>query len=211
MILSAALALWSFAAFLIARFVFDVNRAPSLPSQSFLGTGKGRVLDMGSGTGRSSIMVLQSRPQATLVALDLFAGSFERHFGRGDSPQERLLANLKAAGVERRASIETADMRKLPFEPAAFDAVVSAYAIDHLDRKGIDQALAEAARVVKPGGDFLLMLIANDSWEKFTFGPLLSHGATRGSTWWTARVQEAGFQIVEQGVRPLTLYVLARR
>jgi hypothetical protein len=34
-----------------------------------------------------------------LVALDLFGDSFQRHFGPGDTPQQRLLANLKAAGV----------------------------------------------------------------------------------------------------------------
>jgi SAM-dependent methyltransferase len=211
MLLLGALVLWSSAAFLVARFVFEINGSPSLPTQSFLHSGKGRVLDIGAGTGRSSVMVLQSRPQATLVALDLFADSFERHFGRGESPQERLLSNLKAAGVEQRATIVTADMRNLPFESAAFDAVVSAYAIDHLNRQGIQQSLAEAARVVKPGGDFLLIVVANEAWAKFTFGPLLAHGGTRGGDWWTARLREAGFQVLEEGTRPVTLYLLARR
>lgn len=211
MLFVGALILWSGAALLIERFVINVNGQASLPTQSFLATGAGRVLDMGAGTGRSSIMVLESRPQATLVALDLFGQSFDQHFGRGETPQGRLLANLKAAGVDQRATIATADMRKLPFESAAFDAVVSAYAIDHLDRQGTDQALAEAARVLKPGGELLLMIIANEKWAKFAFGPLLSHGGPRGAAWWTTHVQQAGFQILEQGTRPLTFYLLARR
>jgi ubiquinone/menaquinone biosynthesis C-methylase UbiE len=211
MFLLGVLVLWSSAAFLAAYFVIGVNGRASLPTQSFLHSGAGRVLDIGAGTGRSSIMVLESRPQATLVALDLFAESFERAFGRGESPQQRLLANLKAAGVEQRATIQTADMRRLPFEPGAFDAVVSAYAIDHLNRPGIDQSLAEAARVVKPGGDFLLMVVANDPWVNFTFGPLLQHRGTRGLAWWNTRLQEAGFQVLEEGTRPATLYLLARR
>ncbi len=156
-------------------------------------------------------MVLAARPQATLVALDLFGGSFRGHFGDHGSPQERLLANLKAAGVDQRASIETADMRKLPFEAASFDAIVSAYAVDHLGREGAKQALAEANRVIKPGGDFLLMLIANDNWTKFAFGPLLSHGGTRGAEWWRDRASEAGFQTLEEGTAPATLYFLLRR
>src|SRR5438045_1774156 len=109
--------------------------------------------------------MLVSRPQATLVALGLFGDSFEQHFGHSESPQQRLLANLRAAGVEQRATIETADMRKLPFEPAAFDAIVSAYAIDHLNRQGINQSLAEAARVAKAGGDLLLMVSAEEPWD----------------------------------------------
>lgn len=211
MILLGVLTVWSCAAFLVTRFVVDINGRPTLPADNFFRAGQGRVLDIGAGTGRSSIMVLQARPQATLVATDLFGASFERHFGPGDSPQQRLLANLKAAGVDDRASIETADMRKLPFEPATFDAIVSAYAIDHLKREGSDQALREAARVVKPGGDFLLMLVANDAWAKFAFGPLLSHGVTHDAAWWTWCLNDAGFQVVEQGSRPITLYLLARR
>lgn len=211
MLLTGLLLAWSSAAFVVARFVFDANGAPLLPTQSFLSSGAGRVLDLGAGTGRSSIMVLQARPQATVVALDLFGESFEQHFGGGETPQQKLLANLKAAGVEKRATIQTADMRKLPFEPASFDAIVSAYAIDHLNREGISESLAEAARVVKPGGDFLLILIGREPWGLFTFGPLLLHGGPRGPQWWTARLQETGFEVREQGTRPLTFYVLARR
>ena len=211
MLLLGILVLWSSAAFVVERFVLDINGRASLPTQNFFRSGTGRVLDLGAGTGRSSIMVLEARPQASLVALDLFGDSFEHHFGPGESPQERLLQNLKAAGVAERASITTADMRKLPFEPATFDAIVSAYAVDHLNREGITQALAEAARVVKPGGDFLLILVGKEPWVQFAFGPLIMHSGARGPAWWASRLQEAGFQILEEGTRPGTLYLLARR
>jgi hypothetical protein len=56
------------------------------------------------------------------------------------------------------------------------------------NRQGINQALAEAARVVKPGRDFLLMLIAKEPWVQFTFGPVLMHSETRAPAWWTARL-----------------------
>ena len=197
----------------IARrtLVFNINGVPTLPTQAFLSSGVGHVLDIGAGTGRSSIMVLEYRPQATLVAVDLFSESFNEHFGHSGTPQQRLLANLETARVDQRATITTADMRKLPFESSSFDAVVSAYAMDHLNRSGTDQALLEAARVLKPGGDFLLILIANEKWAKFAFGPLLSHGGFRGASWWAAHVQQTGFQIIEQGTHPLTFYLLARR
>ncbi len=210
-ILFGLLALWACAAFLVIQTSLNVNGLASMPTENFFRSGAGRVLDIGAGTGRSSIMVLRARPQAKLVALDLFGRSFDQHFGPGEEPQERLRANLKAAGVEQRVTIETADMRKLPFEAGAFDAAVSSYAIDHLNREGSSQTLAEVARVVKPDGDFLLMVIENDRWAKFLFGPLLSHGGTRGAAWWTAKVKEAGFQVLEQGTTPATLYVLARR
>jgi ubiquinone/menaquinone biosynthesis C-methylase UbiE len=211
MLLLGAFALWSTAAFLVARFEFNINGRATLPTQGFLQSGTGRVIDLGAGTGRSTIMVLESRPLSTVVALDLFGESFEQHFGPGETPQQKLLANLKAAGVDSRATIQTGDMRKLPFESGTFDAAVSAYAIDHLSAEGSSQALAETARVVKPGGDFLLMVVGKEPWIQFAFGPLLAHMGTRKAAWWPTGLKEAGFQILEQGTRPGTFYVLARR
>jgi ubiquinone/menaquinone biosynthesis C-methylase UbiE len=211
MILIGAVTLWSVAAFLVVRFGVNVNGRLSMPTPQFLTSGSGKVLDMGAGTGKSTLMVLEARPQTTVVALDLFGESYKAHFGAVMSGQERLLANLKAAGVEKRATIQAGDMRKLPFEPAAFDGVVSTYAIDHLNREGINAALREASRVLKPGGEFLMMVIDKDFWLKFTFGPLLLHSGTRGPAWWASRAQEAGFQIMEQGRRPATIYILARK
>jgi len=210
MILLAIPLVWSVAAFAVTRMVINVAGKGELPTQNFLRSGSGRVLDLGAGTGRSSIMLLEARPQATLVALDLFATSFDQHFGKKEEPQQRLLANLKAAGVDGRASIVTSDMRKLPFETATFDGIISCYAIDHIGRDGAAQALAEAMRVLKPGGEFLMMVIGNDKWTRFAFGPMLSHG-TRGISWWSAKVKEAGFQVMEEGTPPATVYVLAKR
>ena len=207
----AALTLWAAVAFLFMHFGFAINtRVPALPTDAFLKTGSGRVLDLGAGTGRSSIMVLAARPQSTLVACDLFGDSFDQHFGHAQSPEQRLLRNLQAAGVDQRASIVRADMRKLPFPDHSFDALVSAYAIDHLNRSGIQQALSEAARVLRPGGDFLLILVSNDKWAKLAFGPLLAHGGVRNRDWWAARLQENGFQISEAGTSPMTLYFLLK-
>lgn len=212
LVLTGALALWAFTAFGLMRFGFDVGSVPPLPTQTFLRAGSGRVLDIGAGTGRSSIMVLRDRPQASLVALDLFGASFDQHFAPGQSPQDRLMANLRAAGVADRASIVAADMRKIPFPDATFDAVVSAYAVDHLGREGSKQALVEAARVLKPGGELLLILVnGRDGRLRVAFGPLLAHGGFRGAGWWQARVAEAGLRVTESGNTFGTFYVLGSR
>ena len=211
MVLMGAVTLWSLASFVAIRFGFDVNGRLALPTQRFLASGKGHVLDMGAGTGRSTLMVLEARPQTTVVALDLFTESYEHHFGSGQSGQERLLSNLKAAGLEHRATIETGDMRDLPFEAATFDAVVSTYAIDHLNSEGVTRSLNEASRVLKPGGEFLMMVITKDLWLTATFGPLLLHSGFRSPERWTGLLQDAGFQMREQGTRPGTLYFLAQK
>lgn len=209
-IVLGGIALWAATSIYVTRS-FNVNGIASLPTESFLKSGTGRVLDIGAGTGRSSIMVLTARPKVTLVAMDLFGDSFGHHFGSNRDPRERLLANLKAAGVADRAVIETGDMRKLPFAAESFDAIVSAYAVDHVGRDGALQALAEAHRVVKPGGQFLLVLVGNDRWTRFAYGPLLTHGGTRGPGWWREAARQAGFAAEEEGSSPATIFFLLRR
>ena len=212
------LTLWSFAAFLCMYFGISVNDRMTLPTQSFFAGGTGRVLDLGAGTGRSSLMVLEARPKATLVALDSFGVSYAEHFQtKGndqqivDAGEQRLLANFKAAGVADRAGVQAADMRQLPFPSASFDAVVSAYAIDHLGRKGAETTLSETARVLRPGGEFLMLVLAKDYWLQFAWGPLLLHARMPSQDQWTQYLRTAGFQIVEQGTRPATLYFLVRK
>ncbi|MBC8166280.1 MAG: class I SAM-dependent methyltransferase [Bryobacteraceae bacterium] len=212
LILLAVVALWAGSVFLLIRFGVNIDSIAAMPTEKFFRSGTGKVLDLGAGTGRSSIMFLSARPAAALVALDLFGGSFDSHFGHGTSPQERLLANLKAAGVDKRASIVTGDMRKLPFEDGTFDGIISSYAVDHLGRDGVKQTLAEASRVLKPGGEFLLIIInGHDPWLRFAFGPLLAHGGFRGAPWWETRMQEAGLHVTETGTAPASFYLVSRR
>ncbi|MGA2134336.1 MAG: class I SAM-dependent methyltransferase [Bryobacteraceae bacterium] len=210
--------LWAFSAGIMVRFGFDMNGRATLPTQSFLPSGAGRVLDMGAGTGRSTLMVLESRPHTTVVALDLFGASYEEHFGKSasgastiDQGRAALMRNLAAAGVADRVTIQPGDMRHMPLESNSFDAIVSAYAIDHLNRDGMTQALAEANRVLKPGGQFLLMVIAKDHWVAYTFGPLLMHSHMTAGDFWDQKLRDAGFQILEDGTQPATKYILARK
>ena len=211
-------AVWALTAWIMVRFGFDLNGRASMPTQAFLESGGGKVLDMGAGTGRSTLMVLEARPRATVVALDLFGESYEQHFGKppnGESAIDQgrgaLVRNLRAAGVEQRASIQPGDMRHMPLESASFDGIVSAYAIDHLDREGIAQALHEANRVLKPGGEFLLLVIAKDRWLMFTFGPLLAHAHMTAANFWSQKLRDAGFEILQEGNQPATRFILARK
>jgi len=213
-----AVALWSAVAFLAVRFGVNMNGRMPLPTASFLPSGSGRVLDMGAGTGRSTLMVLEARPRAFVVALDSFSDEYVHHFGNAengkqvpDQGSERLLLNLKAAGVDQRAAIQAGDMRQMPIESAAFDGVVSVYAIDHLNRDGIHKSLGEASRVLKPGGQFLLMVLAKDAWFELAFGPIFLHTRVPGRESWTAFLHDAGFEVLETGKRPATLYFLARK
>ena len=63
------------------------------------------------------------------------------------------LRNAALEGVEDRISVETGDMRTVPFPDASFHLVVSSLAIHNISSNADRvQAVTEAWRVLKPGG-----------------------------------------------------------
>jgi SAM-dependent methyltransferase len=192
----------------VAVVIFNVmlGRPMSLPTERFLTSGSGRVLDVGAGSGRAAIGVLLARPQTTAVGVDIYSG----YWGIDDNTPERFMKNARIAGVAARASARAGDMRELPFGDAEFDAVVSSYAIDHLRRAERPKAIAEVARVLKPGGEFLLMVIQVD-WRAWLVSPLLAHHPSQDPEPWRGWLRENGFNLEEEGTRMATLYFLAKK
>jgi len=183
-----------------------LNRPAPLPSDRFLASGSGRVLDVGAGSGRAAIGVLLARPQTTAIGVDIYSG----YWGIDENTPERFMRNARMAGVAERAAARVGDMRELPFGDGQFDAVVSSYAIDHLPRAERPKAIAEVARVLKPGGEFLLMIIQVD-WKTWLVSPLLAHHPSQSPEPWRAWLRESGFRLEEEGTQFSTLYFLATK
>jgi SAM-dependent methyltransferase len=200
----AIVALWAGVATVILNAM--LNRPMPLPTERFLPSGSGRVLDVGAGSGRASIGVLQARPHTTAVGVDIYSG----YWGIDENTPDRFMKNAGIAGVADRASARVGDMRELPFGDAEFDAVVSSYAVDHLRRAERPKAIAEVARVLKPGGEFLLSIIRVD-WKTWIVSPLLAHHPSQDPEPWRAMLREKGFSVEEEGTRFTTLYFLARK
>jgi SAM-dependent methyltransferase len=103
--------------------------------------GARRILDAGCGNGRYSRFLLQEAdPDALLVAFDYSPGMLQRARGRLHGDRVHLMA---------------ADLARLPYADAGFDAVVCGWVLEHLPdpRPG----LRDLARVLRPGGRLLLM------------------------------------------------------
>jgi ubiquinone/menaquinone biosynthesis C-methylase UbiE len=67
------------------------------------------------------------------------------------------LRNAALEGVQEKIDIETGDMRALPFPDGSFDLVVSSLAIHNIPAKAdCAKAIAEAWRVLKPGGRLII-------------------------------------------------------
>src|SRR4029453_5230422 len=61
----ALVTVWAAAAIVVLNGM--LNRPMSLPTERFLTTGSGRVLDVGAGSGRAAIGVLLARPNKNAV------------------------------------------------------------------------------------------------------------------------------------------------
>ncbi|HEX5506684.1 MAG TPA: class I SAM-dependent methyltransferase [Thermomicrobiales bacterium] len=110
--------------------------------------GDERLLDLGCGRGAVLLMAAQLLPRGEAVGVDLWKTSDQS----GNDPAVTR-RNAAAEGVAGRVALETADMRALPFADGTFDLVVSSLAIHNIPAAPERaKAVAEAARVLKPGG-----------------------------------------------------------
>ena len=206
-IVAGAVMVWAIVGLFLVNVVFGINGPMQLPTERFLASGRGRVLDVGAGSGRAAVGILLARPGTTVTGLDLYQG----YMGIEDNTPERFMTNARLAGAADRAEAIRGDARALPYGDATFDAVVSSYVIDHLRNEGKTKALAEVARVLKPRGEFLL-LIVNADWMTRVFSPhARGHHPRQDPARWRGLLEQAGFAVEEEGKKPATLYWLARK
>jgi SAM-dependent methyltransferase len=205
--LFGAATVWGIAGLLITHFLFRLNLPQPLPTEAFLASGGGHVVDVGAGSGRATVGLLLARPKASVTAVDIYSG----YFGIDDNTPERLMRNARTAGVEGRAEARVGDARQLPLDSAAYDGVISTAAIDHLRRSDIPKALVEAARVLRPGGEFLLTVVNADAWAWLASPHAIAHHPRSAAGRWRTLLQEAGFTIAEEGTQPGAMYFLSRK
>jgi demethylmenaquinone methyltransferase/2-methoxy-6-polyprenyl-1,4-benzoquinol methylase len=98
-----------------------------------------RVLDIATGTADLAIMIAKSEGSARVIGLD---------------PSEKMLAvgrtKIAHEGLGARITLQTGDAEQLPFADRTFDGVSIAFGIRNVPDR--ERALAEMARVTKPGG-----------------------------------------------------------
>ena len=111
----------------------------------------GRVLDVGCGTGELTERIV--RAGSEVQAIDI-------------SP--RMVELTRARGIDA----QIADVESIPFGDREFDCVFAGWVLYHAP--ALDQAIAECARVLRPGGRLVASTIAEDNlsevWDLFEDG-----------------------------------------
>jgi trans-aconitate methyltransferase len=123
---------------LVTSEVPGYHRLQDAVSEATEGMNLRRVLDLGAGTGVTAQRIASRHPAAEIVGIDESPTMLE--YARRALPS----ANFRVRRLED----------ELPSGP--FDVVVSALAVHHLDGRAKADLFARVARVLAPGGRFVL-------------------------------------------------------
>ncbi|MDJ1008289.1 MAG: bifunctional demethylmenaquinone methyltransferase/2-methoxy-6-polyprenyl-1,4-benzoquinol methylase UbiE [Paracoccaceae bacterium] len=103
-----------------------------------------RLLDVAGGTGDVAFRFLRRAPSATAVVCDLT-----------ESMLEEGAARAEAQNLAGKIDWVVGDAMALPFDDASFDVYTISFGIRNVTRP--EDALAEAFRVLKPGGRLMVL------------------------------------------------------
>lgn len=102
------------------------------------------ILDVATGTGEVAIQICRHRPRARVIGVDF-------------SPKMLAigLQKVQSRGLGHRIHLSLGDARKLPVKSESVDALTIAFGIRNIQERRL--TLAEFRRVLKPGGQLLIM------------------------------------------------------
>jgi ubiquinone/menaquinone biosynthesis C-methylase UbiE len=103
-----------------------------------------KILDIGAGKGQVADRVMQASRGAEVYAVE---------------PNEKRVASMKLKFPSIKSSVAKAE--NLPFSDSYFDKAYTTMALHHF--ADVDSALEEVARVLKPGGSFVILEVEPDS------------------------------------------------
>ena len=109
-----------------------------------------RVLDLATGTADLAMMIARLHPSAQVI---------------GSDPSARMLEvgtdKVERDGLAERVALEIGDAQALPYEDDSFDGCCIAFGIRNVPDR--NAALAEMARVTRPGGRVAVLELGEPS------------------------------------------------
>ncbi len=181
---------------------FERSRYAPLRGGLFAGL-EGRILDAGIGTGRN---IPHYPAGAEVVGIDLSTAMLARARRRRDE-------------LGRAVPLAAMDVLRTAFSDSSFDAVVASFVFCVIGAEQQRPALAELARIVRPGGEIRLLDYSWSAqpWRRFVMRLWMpwvrwAYGADFGRDTWR-HVEPAGLVLAENRflIDDVVRYVVARR
>lgn len=163
-----------------------------------------RILDLGCGTGSTTLLLKQAFPQAEVIGLDL-------------SPYMLVVADDRAQKARLKIEYQQGNAEKTRFPDASFDLVTASLLFHETPPRVSCTILQECFRLLKPGGEVLILdgnqsVLRQTEWLTQIFEEPYIHAFAEGSI--DAWMGAAGFrdvrtedvwlvQQVTRGVKPL--------
>jgi SAM-dependent methyltransferase len=152
-LISSGLACGAMAGWMICSSKYGKVRERESYLDSLEWHGDERVLDVGCGRGLFLIGAAKRLTTGRATGIDIW----QAEDLSGNEPAAPL-NNAMIEGVADRVEVQTADARKLPFDDASFDVVLSSAALHNMyDAAERRTAVREIARVLKVGGRVLIV------------------------------------------------------
>jgi len=115
--------------------------------------GKGKVLDIGTGSGRIAIEVAKHFPEAQVIGMDIWSKGW-RFFGIA---KEQAEANAGIENVDNRCVFQQGSALDMPFEDGEFQLVLSSFVFHEIGIPDRTEIFKEAIRVIAQGGTFMIL------------------------------------------------------
>jgi ubiquinone/menaquinone biosynthesis C-methylase UbiE len=153
--------------------------------------GANNVLELASGKGLNSLYLAKQNPNVTFVGIDL-------------TPEHVKFSQERAKALFN-LTFQQGNFQDLQFQAASFDIVFEVESICH--STDMEKAISEVARVLKPGGYFVVIeAFRNPRFETFsddlkTAAKLSDVAMGIGNPWkideWQRLCEKVGFRVVE--------------
>jgi ubiquinone/menaquinone biosynthesis C-methylase UbiE len=155
------------------------------------------ILDVGCGTATLALMVKQMHPETTVIGLDVDLKILE-------------IARQKALDTGVEINLHAGEAFRLPYPNHCIDRLLSSFLFHHLATENKRRALAEAFRVLRPGGELHVL----DFGKPHNIYSLLVSYALRWTEEMADNVQgrlpemfrDAGFVLEKEPTRFTTLF-----
>lgn len=126
-----------------------------------------KILEIGFGTGRCLVDLARSvGPSGVVLGIDL-----------SDKMKEISELRIREAGLDARVKLSCGDALRLPYPAESVDGIFMSFTLELFDTPEIPLVLAECRRVLKPGGNVVVVAMSR----------VRAHGAMTEVFEWTHR------------------------